>query len=166
MDFFAASFRVVISTPDGRGCPCSHPSALKVTSSHSSFCEPHTVSRNTSAKMVAQPSRIVPLHGTGQELSSFSSGLTRIVAKVLLNCQLPSACWREIRAVCLSDVVLGFSLTKSATSIALRLLPWLFCRVVFKSALNESGQPKLLWGPCFILRFFPTPPPLLPPFSN
>jgi len=116
MDFLAASFRVVISTPDGRGCPCSHSSALKATSSHSSFCEPHTVSRNTSAKMVAQTSPMLPLHGTGQELSIFF--LARTVAKVPLNCQLPLACWREIRTVCLSDVVFGFSLTESVTSIA------------------------------------------------
>ena len=118
MDFLAASFRVVISTPDGRGCPCSHPSALKATSSHSSFCESHTVSRNTSAKMVAQTSRMLPLHGTGQELSSFGSGLARTVARAVLNCQLPSACWSEIRAVCLSDVVFGFSLTENVTSLA------------------------------------------------
>jgi len=119
MDFLAASFRVVISTPDGRGCPCSHPSALKATSSHSSFCESHTVSRNTSAKMVAQTSqKMLPLHGTGQELSSFGSGLARTVARAVLNCQLPSARWSEIRAVCLSDVVFGFSLTENVTAPA------------------------------------------------
>ena len=60
--FLASSFRVFMI------------SALRVASSHSSLCEAHTVSRNTSVKMVAQ---------TAQMLLCMAGGKNFLVSRVV-----------------------------------------------------------------------------------